>query len=89
MLGSPALRRRLHRHLEAAQMRSEKHDALAPAISLLGTFTTDDIALRQLPQPDTRHLEHHAPGMPYSRLDLDKSIACLRRVSHKSAPIGG
>jgi hypothetical protein len=33
----PAPRRGLHRHLEAAQVRREKHNALATRIGLLGT----------------------------------------------------
>jgi len=85
----PAPRRSLHGHLEAPQMWREKHNALATRIGLLGHGSIDDIAIRQLAQPDARHLEHHATRMSHRSPDLRKCIASLRRIGCKSAPIGG
>ena len=90
MLRTPALRRGLHRQLEAAQMRRQEDDAPALGPGLLDALGPYHFAaLGRGAQPHARQLGDQAARMAHGRSDFGKAVARLACVLQEAAAVGG
>ena len=65
------------------------HGPLPRRMSLQKKLLSHNAARRRSPQPQTRQLGRHAPGMGHGRAHLRKTVTRQRRIFEKAMPVSG